>query len=613
MVYRIVWVLVEDETSSAADGVPCPTGVEFTIETLEDRVASKLLEHVDGVRSLRQLLDDMPLPTRQFAEAVCRLYDLGAIAFDQDFCDRYLVADGERPSAARLTPKAPRSVSNPPPRVTPTTPRRATPAPPPPTEATVPEGKAAGDQVSIEIVEQADIAEIPLWQKFNQLERKLFTGRVVTSSKGCRREFYFLNGTLTYATSDGKNEEIGHLMKEKQKLTQAQYDAYRREMSRPGADPYAVLIELGAFPSHQKLMAQRWAAQTAAYNVLLEREGSFVVEKWDRLSHNIPKLGLNVKGIMVRFMQEALPVDEEAEKLKDKMDWWLLPITDQIDRSLSDKEARMWAILQERPRRLRDLMTLTTMFKKDTYRFILTLLTGGFAEMTKSPPQDEGPIDLRTLDDACESMMEANYFDTLTVHPVSDFEDIRKSHEKLLPKFDLAAYKQLTEDQKAKLLKMKEKVEAAWNVLKTDASRREYREKTFTEYQLRQYAMLQYQKAEIYLWWRRDSFKAREYFGSSMDLDPDNPLYWGAYAYSTITLPNPDSKAYADAIRLAERIAGSGTDDATALVFAGGTLLRAGRHQPAEALLAKARALSAGGADSMITMVTAKGKKEEGP
>jgi tetratricopeptide (TPR) repeat protein len=458
----------------------------------------------------------------------------------------------------------------------------------------------------IDIVEQGDIEETPLWQKFNQLERKMFTGRIVVHTGSCKREFYLLNGALTNAVSDHAEEEIGHLLFTKNKLTRAQYDAYKGEMSRGGVDSFNLLVELGAFPSHQKIMAQRWSGQNAAYNVLKERKGTYVVEQWDRLPRSVPKLGLNFKGVMTKFMEEDLPVDEEAEKLKEKMDWWLAPITEKVDRALTEKEQRLWEILVERPRRLRDFMELTTMFKKDTYKFILLLLTGGFAELGKTPPAVDGPIDLRNLDEAYETIMESNYFDVLTVHPVSDFVDIKTSYEKMIPKFDPGAYRQLNEDQKAKILKMKDKVQKAWEILKSDDTRRDYRRETFSDYQMRQYALLQYQKAEIYLWWRQDPTTARAYFGSSMDLDPNNPLYWGAYAYSSISSPSAEAGAATEALRLADRIAAHGTTNPTALAFAGGTFLRAGRRQQAEAMFSKARHSGGVAVESVIQIMTSK-------
>jgi curved DNA-binding protein CbpA len=579
MAYKLIRLLSDDEHPLAMDGIPIPTGLEVEIESAEDKLAAKMLKFIDGTKSVRRLFDDTPMPAKQFAEVIARLFDLGAIAFDQSYCDIFFVEDDGAPVEMAGSDDEEDTLD-----------------------------RHREPESRIDIIEQGDIEETPLWQKFNQLERKMFTGRIIVHTEGCRREFYLLNGALTNAVSDRADEEIGHLLFTRNKLTKAQYEAYKREMARGGVDPFNLLVELGAFPSHQKIMAQRWSGQNAAYNVLKERKGTYVVEQWDRLPRSVPKLGLNFKGVMTKFMEEDLPVDEEADKLKEKMDWWLAPITEKIDRALTEKEQRLWEILVERPRRLRDFMELTTMFKKDTYKFILLLLTGGFAELGKTPPAVDGPIDLRNLDEAYETIMESHYFDVLTVHPVSDFADIKNSYERLIPKFDPAAYRQLNEGQKTKILKMRDKVQKAWEVLRSDDSRRDYRRETFSDYQLRQYAQLQYQKAEIYLWWRHDPTTARVYFGSSMDLDPNNPLYWGAYAFSSISSSTAEAGATTEALRLAERIAGFGTTNPVAQAFAGGTFLRAGRRQQAEALFSKARQAGGATVDSMIQMMSTREK-----
>lgn len=581
MAYKLIRLLDGGEDASAMKGVPFPTGVEFEIETHEDRIAAKLLKFIDGSKSLQQLIEDLPLSTRQLGEVISRLYDLGAIAFDQEYCNHCLIEDDE-PQAAS-SPEAP-----------------ASPTPEPRKE----DVKETGKKINIEIVEEGSLEEIPLWQRFNQLERKLFTGRVSVNTQDCHREFYFLNGSLTYATSDHRDEEIGSLLMKKKKISQMQYDSYRKEMGKRGKDPFRILVDLGAFPGHQKLMAQRWAGQVVAYNVLIEKKGTFIIEKWDRLPNEVPKLGLNFKGIMERFMEESLPVDEEAEKLKEKNDWWLAPVTEQLDRSLSEKEQRLWDIIVERPRRLRDIMTLTTLYRRDTYRFIFMLLTSGYVEMVKKPPEEEGPIDLRNLDEFVETIMESNYFDVLTVHPVSDTEDIKKAYGRIMPKLNLSAYRELTEDQKTKFLKVKQRVEEAWKTLKEETTRRDYRRKIFSDYQLRQYAQLQYQKAEIYLWWRHDPVRAREYFTSSKDLDPTNQVYWAAYAYSVVSSPHPDTGATSEAMKLVEKVAGTSSDP-TALVFAGGAFIRAGKRKAAESMFEKARKAGAesAGISSMINII----------
>lgn len=580
MKYKLIRLLSEDENSPAMKGVPFPTGVEFEIEKPEDKAAAKLLKFIDGSKSLAGLIEDLPLSSQQLGQVVSRLYDLGAIAFDPEYCDMYLVEDD-----APLT-----------------APQTAEPQQP------AAEGGKAKEETDIEIVEEGNLEEIPLWQSFNKLERKLFTGRVLVVTEQSRREFYFLNGALTFASTDHPEEDIGRLLIEKKKLTQAQYETYKNEMANGGRDPFTLLVELGAFPGHQKLMAQRWWGQNSAFNVMSERKGTFVIEKWNKLPKEVPKLGLNFKGIMTRFMAEKLPVDEEAAKLKEKMNWWLAPITEELERSVTDKEKRLWEILVEKPRRLRDLMTLTTMYKKDTYRFILTLLTSGVVEMVKSPPVEEGPIDLKRLDEIVETALESNYFDVLTVHPVSNDEDIKKSYERALKTLNLSAYRELTEDQKNKLLKMKERVESAWSVLKEEKTRREYRRKTFSEYQLRQYAQLQYQKGEIYLWWRQDPVSANDYFRSSMDLDPQNSLYWAAYGYSILCMPSPDPKSASDAVKLIERVTGLASVDPTACVFAGGALLRIGKRKAAETMFEKAKKSGAesAGITSMISIIVSR-------
>jgi|GEM_PF-3106474 len=584
MNYKILKLVKENQTSRVLMGIPFPTGMEFEPKTEDEKIASRLLKFIDGKKNLNNLLEDLPITPLQLVQAICLLYDAGTIAFDQSYCDEFFVEEPEVSTDSH--PDAPSGIK---------------------------QQKSAEGNIEIEIIEQGNMEETPLWQKLNQLERKFLTGRLaVTSSKGLR-EIFFLNGNLQSAKSNIPEEDIGFMLFEKKKLSKIQYESYKKEMLLRSSDPYLILIDIGAFPAHQKLMAQRWASQVIVFNALSEKSGVFIIEKWDRLPKEIPRLGLNLKGIMSKFMAEVLPVEEEAEKLKDKMDWWLVPLSTEIERNLTEKEQRLWEIIIEKPRRLRDIMVLTTMFKKDTMRFILSLLTGGLVEMVKHPPVEEGPINLNKLDEAYEIMMESNYFDVLMVHAISDTEDIKKSYEKIIKKFNLSLYREITEEQKKKLLEMKKKVEEAWEELKEENTRMDYRKKVFSEYQLKQYATLQYQKGEIYLWWRQDEDKAFEYFKSAMELDPQNPLYQAACAYCAAGGAGGDLKMQMEAGKIAEKVASNPLADAFTLILSAGTLKRKGRISDCETLLNKARqkAKDTANIEQTINMVIMRSKTEK--
>ena len=606
MAYKLIRLIDEDEETPAMDGVPIPTGIEVEVESREDRVAAKLLTMINGVKSIRELLDDLPLTPVQLGEVVARLYDLGAVAFEPDYCDKYLVEE-KPPKAPEPEPK------------------------PEPAQDFIPDfeealreakkakGEAAADAdgrpeeektKAAEIIEDGSLEEVPLWQKLIRLERKQFTGRIVTRLEEKKREFYFANGQLHHAASDYPEEDIGKLLLDKGQLSKDQHASYVKKVSQGKENPLRVLSGMGAFPDHQKLAAQRWVGQTVTFNGLQQDKGTFMIEEMETLPAAVPKLGLNFKGIMTRFMAEVFPIEEEADKLKEKQEYWFVPLTEELDMEVDEKQQRLWDIIVERPRRLMDLMTLTTMYKRDTYKYILTLLTRGVVEMSKQPPMEEGPIELKRLDDYIEILYEYHLFDVLTCHPISDFSDVKNSYDKMTRKFDLSAYPELTEDQKEKLELGRKRVEEAWNMLKDDASRRKYRAQTYSEYQLRQYAQLQYQKAEVYLFWKQNPQTALVFFSSSMDLDPNNPLYQAAYAFTVLSMGASNQKQNEQALHFVNNIANLSTSNPTVLAFAAGALLRIGQRQRAEALFNKASETPQGASvvSSMISMIRNEGQ-----
>jgi len=581
----------------AFDGVPRATGQ--STGSAGDQEALKLMMFIDGSSSLRDLAEVLTVEPAALVQHTLTLLGGGLIAFDEEYARTWLQEEAPQQAApeAEAEPEVEEKL-----RVIGQAPAAQAPA------QAAEEPVEEPEELPGEIVEEGRLDDTPAWQVLTRIARTDFQGWVRLSSAAGRRDILLYGGRPVYCTSDVPDEDLVRLLRQKEAIDEPSFARYR-ESDDGDLDASRRLVRMGMLPDYNRLRAVRWRAQTILFNVLELDSGTFLVEKLERLPRRTPRFDLNFNRVLTRFLDEKLPVDEEVEKLQEKMEFYLVPTEGAGAQSFQDKEQRLWEVIQERPRKLKSLFSLSTMFRTETYKFILLLLVNGLAELTKNVTLEEGPLDLRLVDDMADDLEDQNHFDVLGVHAVSDQADVEKGYRRMLKKFDPSAFKSLDAEQRKAIERCRVRVEKAYGALQSESDRSTYRREVFTAYQLAQFAQLQYQKGEIYLWWRQSPKEAFPFFRSSMELDPAQPLYWAAYAISALGAGHADVRVRQQASKLAERVAGMSNVDPAALVMAGGALIKLGQAGRGEECLRKATRMSAGNAavSKMIKAVVGTG------
>ncbi|MBW2260997.1 MAG: hypothetical protein JRG91_03410 [Deltaproteobacteria bacterium] len=592
----------------AFDGVPRTAG--RSPDSGGDEEALKLLMFVDGSSSLRDLAEVLTIEPDAVVRLAVALHGDGVVTFDDEYVKQWLTED--EPSPAR--PSAPQEEGQAAPgaqpaveeklRVIGEVPPSAAPAPAPQEEA-----REEPEDLPGEIVQEGRLDDTPAWQVLTRIARTDFQGWIKLSSAAGRRNVLVFGGRPVYCTSDVVEEDLAHLLRQKEAIEE---DAFARDREAAGddLDPSRRLVRMGVLPEYNRLRAVRWRAQTILFNLLELDAGTFLVEKLERLPRRTPRFDLNFNRVLTRFLDEKLPVDEEVEKLQEKMEFYLVPTAGAGEQSFKEKEQRLWDVVQERPRKLKSLFSLSTMFRMETYKFILLLLVNGLAELTKSVSFEEGPLDLRLVDDMADDLEDQNLFEVLGVHAVSDQVDVDQGYRRMLKKFDASAFKSLDDVQRTAIARCRARVDEAYKALRDEGDRNRYRREVFTAYQLAQFAQLQYQKGEIFLWWRQSPKESFPFFRSAMELDPAQPLYWAAYSISALSGGNSDPRVRQQSAKLADRVANMANVDPTALVMAAGALIKMGQAGRGEECLKKATAMSPGNAavSKMIKSVLSSGE-----
>ncbi len=586
-------------------GVPATTGHDGAGVDAE---AVKILMFVDGESSLRDLAEVLSLDPSSLLSHVVKLFDAGVLTFDEKYVAAWL--------ADTPPEEAPRSRAAPPPsgedrvRIIATTPPRPTAFPEAPRLSSAPQAlhatEGGGDSEQVdpqdgtrgEIVEEGRLEESASWQVFTRLARTDMKGRVRLVTPEGHRDVHLVAGKPVFAITDVPAEDLGSLLRERDRIGEQDFVRYMEARKGSTTDPSRLLVMLGIVPEYNRLRALRWQVQTIVFNALSLTSGTFLVEKLEDLPARSPRFDINFSRILTRFLDEKLPVEKEIEQLQEKIEHFVVAMPGAGAQSFSEKEQRLWEIIQERPRKLKQVLAVSTMFRRETFKFVLLLLVNGLVDLVRHVTLDEGPVDLAMLNDLAEDLESQHFFDVLGLHAVSDRKDIDEVYAKMSRKFDPSSYNRLDAGQKTLLGRCRARVEDAYKTLMDDQKRTEYRRQVFSAYQLAQFAQLQYQKGEIYLWWRHDPVEAFSYFRSSFELDPAQPVYWGGYAISALAGGSLEPAVRRQAVQLAERIAGLKTVDPVALVMAGGALTKAGQAGRGQDCIN--RALQLGGGTAAI-------------
>ena len=574
--YPLLEIDLESPPPDVREEIPCPMlGADPAEKELTSRVAY-VLTRVDGMTSLGDLLQAIPLPPRVLIEALLLLHAEGLVGFSPEFVARYLKP---RPPVARTTPQPVRAITSPLPvvpvqiTVAPSTgdagpgkalgvrqPATFTIAPPasePPPKSPEKAKAAAVPTETLTSERSGAIDARPLARLARHLAAARYTG-VLTLRRGkVTKKIVFVGGEAAQAHSDAPEEDLGELMHKRGKMDEKAFIDYRSRRKK-GQETGAALTEMGAMNAVDVARADRWRAQAVLFDALLWRDGTYEIGEPGAMPADPARYDLGLANLVLKAWREA-PFDEARKKFFDQhRNWYLIPaqMTDDAIAKLrlNPKEERLLQALREQTRRIRDIFEITSLFITETYKFVDGLLGMGLAELSEKNPTETGPIEPKELYAHFETMEAGNFFDRLSAHPISTDEDIEEARKRMFARYDPQHYSNLRPETRETLVKMVRMVEEAYEHLKDGRRRKEYRNKQYDRSRLEYFAEIQFRKGEIFLFWRDDPKTAFAIFESSYEMCPDVSLYAVSFALSAVRAFPADRKLWLEAKQILERV-----------------------------------------------------------
>lgn len=589
--------------ADAAAAIPYPAlGADPTDANLTP-AAAYVLSRIDGMSSIASLFKLVPLPPEEVIEALHFLARQELISFDAEFETRYLAGGGPAADGAGKTvpPQAPPRPS------LPTPPPRASAPPPaaPPAAAEVrsspsvaPAGApgaapAAGGRTvaPLAIDRSGDLGIRPPAKLFRDLKASRYVGTMLLRRRNVEKRIHFFAGEPVQIESTAPEEEIGTLMFKKGKLDEEGYASYQT-IRRMGKSAIDALIELGAVMPGDAAKADRWRAQAVLFDALMWREGNYEIGQPGQFPEGVARYDLTLMNLMLKAWREA-PFDDTRRKFLDAhRNWYVVPgrITDDVvsKMRLNPKEQRLLEALRDTARRIRDIFDISSLMFSETYRFIDGLLAMGLAEISEHNPTEAGPVDPKEIKQHLMTIEAGNLFERLGTHPVSIDADIDEAYRRIRPLYDPARYRNLKPQTREMLEKILAMLDEAYEQLRVQERRKEYRAARYDRDRLEYFSEIQYKKGEVYLLWRQDSKTALTIFESCHEMCPDNALYAVSYALASVRAFPGERKRQVEAGALVDQLLSRPAVQPKVIVMAAGVVRALGDIPRSEQLCRQA-------------------------
>lgn len=379
------------------------------------------------------------------------------------------------------------------------------------------------------------MSQQPLWSILADIGKKGASGVLIVKTTGMEKKAYFKLGFLREIDSNPPDprEMFGVLLKSQGKLKDEDIRKSLELMKEKHIFQGEALLLLGKLKLDELDNLLTWQQNIKLFNLLLLKD--FTYEFKELPSEKIPKgFNINLYGNIFLFLKKTLTVNEVKQFIDDNFQSYGIPVKpppfnpDECFVRKEDKKFYEIILNSSPPLRVNQLFERSPFPKSETYITIFAFVKMGFVNLQTRI--DTSEFDLKKYSELYKDFAEVmDYFQILGVHWSSCSDEIKPALEKRQKEFklretDLPEVK----DLKTKILK---RVEEAYNFLKEEKNRIEYRKKILDKFAVVTGAQVLFEKGEISLELRQNIAEAYELFASAYDLSPGNLDYAAAYGF----------------------------------------------------------------------------------
>ena len=395
-------------------------------------------------------------------------------------------------------------------------------------------GLSVPDMREIPATIEGSMADRSLRDAMVQLAIERVTGLLTIRAQGIVRYGFWDKGGPVGWTADPmqESEVLGMLLFKAGQIDKAQLQRSLELMQENGQRQGEALIEMNVMTYPQLVMVLGKQVEFVLQRAMASREGRWSFHLLERLPERFLPAPLRVPGLLYRALVKhtaELRTEDLAEALRPRLDRYVF-VQDEALEVLSEirfvpAEKKLLEVLQSTSWRLREFYAVSPLSRMRTSAVILALDELGFLRF------DEHEDLHRTLERLGHQVLRkftqvsrSSLFDVLEVHWICLPREVEDAYNRLKAEYGHEQFHILPPAQQTQLKVIQEQIEAAWNRLRTDAGRREYRKEVIEAGTIVQSAELLGRKGDMAIM-RQDRRDACACFGKALELTPGNAEY----------------------------------------------------------------------------------------
>lgn len=331
-----------------------------------------------------------------------------------------------------------------------------------------------------------------------------------------------------------EGEVLGVLLYKAEQLTREQLRESLEIMQRDGCRQGEALIQMGVMSFPQLVMVLGKQCEFVMQKVLKESQGSWTFHTLEALPERFLPSPLRVPAMVFRnlFQQaRSMKGDSLYEALAGFLDQYvyLPPGCVEIlpELRFSPVEARLVDTIRSGSWRMRELYAVSPMSRAITAAMMWALVQLEFVAFKTQQDDSRAFAALQTIIDRKKSQAyKGNHFEVLEVHWICLTEETEAAYTRLKEEFLPARYARMGEPAVTDIARINAKLDEAYQVLRDERTRREYRKAVIEESKIVQSAELlgrQGEMAEM----RKDRRAATVAYGKALELVPGSAEFRG--------------------------------------------------------------------------------------
>lgn len=344
--------------------------------------------------------------------------------------------------------------------------------------------------------------------------------------------FFTKGGVVGWRTEPvDETEVMGVLLFRANQLTKEQLAESLQRMDTTGQRQGEVLIDMGVFGFAQLVMVLQKQAEFVLQRVLALKAGEWAWHELAELPERFVNPPIRVAAMLYRQMKAAakeMPAEDLAMALRPWLDRYVYfqPGADKVldEMRLSVEEQQFVKITGSTSYRLRELFTVSNLSRSATAGTMWCLADLGLVEFRDEEATARGEERLARMIADRKAAATLNYFDRLDVHWICTGPEVEAAFQKLIVDFTPDKVAIAGEKHRAAMEKIASSLREAYETLRDDTKRREYRASVIEGPMIVQSAMMLAEKGDMAF--MKDGHREALYcYSKAAELVPGNGRY----------------------------------------------------------------------------------------